>query len=179
MKFFEGCKLSPYTCPGGVLTIGYGETGKHVVPGLRLTNEQEADARLRARLAKEFEPAVRRHVKVTLAQHQFDALVSLSFNIGAGAFHRSTLLRKLNAGDVAGAAEQFHVWKWAGGSIQQSPPNQCDTWPQRRQRPRHRRHTPRPIPALCRFGVAAWSRPGALSRMNGRRRACKCRPLCE
>ncbi len=97
-----------------MLTIGYGETGKHVVPGLRLTNEQEADARLRARLAKEFEPAVRRHVKVTLAQHQFDALVSLSFNIGAGAFHRSTLLRKLNAGDVAGAAEQFHVWKWAG-----------------------------------------------------------------
>ncbi|MFN1124542.1 lysozyme [Xylella fastidiosa] len=118
IKFFEGCKLSPYTCPGGVLTIGYGETGKHVVPGLRLTNEQEADARLRARLAKEFEPAVRRHVKVTLAQHQFDALVSLSFNIGAGAFHRSTLLRKLNAGDVAGAAEQFHVWKWAGGRVQ-------------------------------------------------------------
>ncbi|MDS9989505.1 lysozyme, partial [Xylella fastidiosa] len=111
-------KLSSYTCPGGVLTIGYGETGNHVVPGLRLTNEQEADAMLRARLAKEFEPAVRRYVRVPLKQHQFDALVSLSFNIGAGAFHRSTLLRKLNAGDVAGAAQQFHVWKWAGGRVQ-------------------------------------------------------------
>ncbi|QJP49628.1 lysozyme [Xylella fastidiosa subsp. multiplex] len=119
IKFFEGCKLSPYTCSGGVLTIGYGETGKHVVPGLRLANEQEADAILRARLAKEFEPAVRRYVRVPLKQQQFDALVSLSFNIGVGAFHRSTLLRKLNAGDVAGAAEQFHVWKWAGDSIQQ------------------------------------------------------------
>ncbi len=73
---------------------------------------------LRARLAKEFEPAVRRYVRVPLKQHQFDALVSLSFNIGAGAFHRSTLLRKLNAGDVAGAAQQFHVWKWAGGRVQ-------------------------------------------------------------
>ncbi|WP_230951259.1 lysozyme, partial [Xylella fastidiosa] len=65
-----------------------------------------------------FEPAVRRYVRVPLKQQQFDALVSLSFNIGAGAFHRSTLLKRLNAGDVAGALEQFHVWKWAGGSIQ-------------------------------------------------------------
>ncbi|WGZ34139.1 lysozyme [Xylella fastidiosa] len=118
IKFFEGCKLNPYTCPGGVLTIGYGETGKHVTPDMCLANEQEADAMLRARLAKEFEPAVRRDVRVPLKQQQFDALVSLSFNIGAGAFHRSTLLKRLNAGDVAGAAEQFHVWKWAGGSIQ-------------------------------------------------------------
>ncbi|MRU22705.1 lysozyme, partial [Xylella fastidiosa subsp. multiplex] len=100
-------------------TIGYGETGKHVTPDMCLANEQEADAILRARLAKEFEPAVRRYVRVPLKQQQFDALVSLSFNIGVGAFHRSTLLRKLNAGDVAGAAEQFHVWKWAGDSIQQ------------------------------------------------------------
>ncbi|TVS40518.1 lysozyme, partial [Xylella fastidiosa subsp. multiplex] len=57
-------------------------------------------------------------MRVPLKQHQFDALVSLSFNIGACAFHRSTLLRKLNAGDVAGAAQQFHVWKWAGGRVQ-------------------------------------------------------------
>ncbi|ALR01593.1 lysozyme [Xylella fastidiosa] len=117
IKFFEGCKLNPYTCPGGVLTIGYGETGKHVRPDMRLANEQEADARLRARLAKEFEPAVRRYVRVPLKQHQFDALVSLSFNIGTGAFHRSTLLRKLNAGDVAGAAEQFGAWKFSSGRV--------------------------------------------------------------
>ncbi|MRT52129.1 lysozyme, partial [Xylella fastidiosa subsp. multiplex] len=45
-------------------------------------------------------------------------MVSLSFNIGVGAFHRSTLLKRLNAGDVAGAAQQFHVWKWAGGRVQ-------------------------------------------------------------
>ncbi|ALR06811.1 lysozyme [Xylella fastidiosa] len=118
IKFFEGLRLQAYLCEGGALTIGYGETGKHVTPDMCLANEQEADAMLRARLAKEFEPAVRRYVRVPLKQQQFDALVSLSFNIGTGAFHRSTLLRKLNAGDVAGALEQFHVWKWAGGSIQ-------------------------------------------------------------
>ncbi|MCP8325583.1 lysozyme [Xylella fastidiosa] len=118
IKFFEGLRLQAYICEGSALTIGYGETGKHVTPDMCLANEQEADAMLRARLAKEFEPAVRRYVRVPLKQQQFDALVSLSFNIGAGAFHRSTLLKRLNAGDVAGAAEQFHVWKWAGGRVQ-------------------------------------------------------------
>ncbi len=52
IKFFEGCKLSSYTCPGGVLTIGYGETGKHVVPGLRLANEQEADTTVTCTLSQ-------------------------------------------------------------------------------------------------------------------------------
>ncbi|ALQ96701.1 lysozyme [Xylella fastidiosa] len=111
IKFLEGLRLHAYRCDAGVWTIGYGETGKHVVPGMKLANEREADARLRARLAKECEPAVRRLVRVPLSQKQFDALVSLSFNIGVGAFQKSTLLRKLNAGDVAGAAEQFKVWK--------------------------------------------------------------------
>ncbi|MBS9446576.1 lysozyme, partial [Xylella fastidiosa subsp. multiplex] len=81
IKFFEGLRLQAYICEDGALTIGYGETGKHVTPDMCLANEQEADAMLRAQLAKEFEPAVRRYVHVPLKQHQFDALVSLSFNI--------------------------------------------------------------------------------------------------
>jgi lysozyme len=47
---------------------------------------------------------------VPLTQNQFDALVSLVFNIGGGAFRKSTLLKKLNAGDIQGAADQFLVW---------------------------------------------------------------------
>lgn len=50
-----------------------------------------------------------------LIQYQFDALVSLAFNIGEGAFRRSTLLKLLNRGDYKGASEQFLVWKNAGG----------------------------------------------------------------
>ena len=50
-----------------------------------------------------------------LNQNQFDALVSLVFNIGTGAFARSTLLKRLNVGDYNGAAEAFLMWRNAGG----------------------------------------------------------------
>jgi lysozyme len=64
---------------------------------------------------KIFERAVNGAVKVPLTQNQFDALVSLSYNIGVGAFKKSTLLKKLNSGDYKGAANQFDVWVNAGG----------------------------------------------------------------
>ena len=63
----------------------------------------EADAAIAER-------AVRAFVVVPLSQDQFDALVSFVYNVGANAFKNSTLLRKLNAGDVAGAVAQFAVW---------------------------------------------------------------------
>jgi uncharacterized membrane protein len=63
------------------------------------------------------EDAVRDLVKVALAQNEFDALVSLVFNIGAGAFGRSTLLRKLNDGDKAGAGAEFARWNQAAGKV--------------------------------------------------------------
>ena len=60
--------------------------------------------------------AVAKAVTVPLNQNQYDALTSLAYNIGTGAFQRSTLLRRLNAGDHAGAAEQFGVWVRSGGA---------------------------------------------------------------
>ena len=63
------------------------------------------------------EDAVKRLVNVPLTQGQFDALVSLTFNIGVAQFQKSTLLRKLNAGDLAGAAEEFLRWNKAGGKV--------------------------------------------------------------
>ena len=64
---------------------------------------------------KIFECTVNDAITGVLTQNQFDALVSLTYNIGSGAFKNSTLLKKLNAGDYKGAANQFDVWVNAGG----------------------------------------------------------------
>lgn len=113
---FEGLKLTAYRDVAGVLTIGYGHTGPDVTEGLTITRER-ADELLRADVAR-FEQAVTRLVKVPLTQSQFDALVSFSFNVGAGALERSTLLRLLNgAGSYADAADALLAWNRAGGQV--------------------------------------------------------------
>ena len=104
----EGLRLVAYLDSVGVWTIGYGDTGPDVVKGLVITKAQ-AEERLRKRL-REFEGYANRAVKVKLTQNQFDALVSLVYNIGPTNFISSTLLRKLNARDYVGAADQFLVW---------------------------------------------------------------------
>lgn len=114
---FEGLKLSAYDDGNGVWTIGYGTTrypnGKRVSEGDRCTLDQ-AKAYMQHDL-KIFERAINSSVKVPLKQNQFDALVSLTYNIGVGAFKNSTLLKKLNLGDYKEAANQFDVWVNAGG----------------------------------------------------------------
>lgn len=101
---------------GAPWTIGWGDTGPDVVEGLVIT-EQEADERFARRMALEFEHAVRQAVKVDLNQRQFDAVVSIFYNTGVGAMSGSTLVRMLNAGDFAGAAEQFPRWNMSGGAV--------------------------------------------------------------
>lgn len=109
IKKFEGCKLTPYRCPSGILTVGFGSTGPHVIAGKSIT-QAEADALLLADLSR-FESGV-----VALlggretAPGQFSALVSFAFNVGLFALSGSTLLRKHMAGDYAGAADQFLKW---------------------------------------------------------------------
>lgn len=121
IRQLEGEKLTAYPDIVGIWTIGVGHTGvvdgKPVARGMAITKEKSKEI-LTADL-KRFESAVNDAVKVTLTQNQFDALVSLAFNIGEGAFARSTLVNKLNAGDKKGAAEQFLVWKNAGGRVSQ------------------------------------------------------------
>lgn len=109
----EGNKLTAYYCPAGILTIGVGHTGPDVTPGMKITQAQ-SDALLSADLAK-FEKAVASAVKVPLTQNQFDALVSFTYNLGEGSLRSSTLLKRVNAGDMAGAATEFSKWNKAGG----------------------------------------------------------------
>lgn len=115
IKAFEGCKLTAYLCPAGVWTIGYGSTGPHVRKGLTITQDA-AEALLREDLER-FERGVSTAISVPLTDNQFAALVSLAFNVGTGAFSGSTLVRKLNANDFAGAADQFARWNKAGGRV--------------------------------------------------------------
>ena len=113
LEDYEGIRYVAYKCSAGIWTIGVGHTGPEVVEGLRATPEQ-VDAWLREDVV-EAEDAINRLVKVPLKQNQFDALVSFVYNVGAGAFSKSTMLRKLNAGDYAGAANEFPRWINAGG----------------------------------------------------------------
>lgn len=109
---FEGCKLTAYQDSAGVWTIGYGST-RGVQPGDVITQAQAVE--LLAADVERHADGVRRLVDVSLTQSQFDALVSFTFNVGVGALSRSTLLRKLNAGDYRGAADELLRWTKAGG----------------------------------------------------------------
>lgn len=110
---FEGCLLKASNKLDGVWTIGYGQTGRYYGKRVRrgmTTTKAEAHAWLRDHSIKTYEDAVTQAVKVPLNQNQFDALVSFTYNVGIGALKQSTALRKLNAGDYAGAADALTMW---------------------------------------------------------------------
>lgn len=114
IKQFEGCKLTAYKCPAGVWTIGYGHTAT-AKQGMTITQAKAIEL-LRNDLAR-FEAGVNTYVKVQINQNQFDALVSFSFNVGTGALKTSTLLKKLNAKDFKGAADEFLRWNKSNGKV--------------------------------------------------------------
>jgi lysozyme len=110
---FEGYNQFAYTpIPGDKLTIGFGHTA-NVKPG-DVVDIKTALALL-GNDVKEAEGAVKRCVKVDVSQNQFDALVSLTFNIGGAAFCNSTLLKCLNAGNMACVEKQWPRWCYSGG----------------------------------------------------------------
>ncbi|WP_368517439.1 lysozyme [Rhizobium sp.] len=118
IKSFEGCKLTAYPDPGTggePWTIGYGHTGPDVHKGLVITQAQ-ADALLVADLQK-FETGVAKLIKVDLTENQKGALVSFAYNCGLGNLTSSTLLKKVNAKDFAGARAEFGKWTKAAGSV--------------------------------------------------------------
>ncbi|MEB3790150.1 lysozyme [Acinetobacter sp. IK40] len=116
---FEDTKLQAYDDGVGVWTIG---TGTTVYPNGVKVKKGDTCTLAQAKTyfshdLKRFESSVNNLVKVPLSQNQFDALVSLVYNIGQTAFSESTLLKKLNAKDYQGAADQFPRWNKGGGKV--------------------------------------------------------------
>lgn len=113
IKEFEGLRLQAYKDIVGVPTIGYGST-KGVKMGMIITEDQAIDL-LRRDLNK-FVAAVNRLVEnENLTQPMFDALVSFCYNLGEGNLGKSTLLKRVNAGEFEAAADEFLKWNRAGG----------------------------------------------------------------
>lgn len=115
IKKWEGVKLTAYFCPANVATIGIGHTRtvtRADVHAQRRITTEEAE-RLLAKDLATFERGVLRLCTLPPNQNQFDAFVSLAFNIGLGAFERSTALRRHNAGDFDAAAGAIEMWNKA------------------------------------------------------------------
>ena len=116
----EGYRGTAYKDIGGVWTNGFGET-KGVKEGDRTTPERALVQLLVS--TNSHADRIRQCIKVPLHQYEFDAYVSLAYNIGTGAFCSSTLVRKLNAGDYDGACEQILRWNKVNGKVVQGLAN--------------------------------------------------------
>ena len=120
IKEFEGLRLEAYKDPVGIWTIGYGTTaaaGLGITPkaGVKIT-EAQAEGYLLAALDK-FAAGIRPAITAPINENEWGAFLSLAYNIGPGAFKKSSALRKFNAGDKAGAANAILLWNKAGGKV--------------------------------------------------------------
>lgn len=117
IKEFEGFSSTAYLCSAKKATIGYGNTfwedGTPVKIGDQISKER-AETLLK-HVVDNFSVAVEVDIKIEVTQNQFDAMVSLAYNIGLGAFKNSTLLRQLNRGDFVGASQEFLRWDKSNG----------------------------------------------------------------
>ncbi|RNI30942.1 lysozyme [Rufibacter immobilis] len=120
IKKHEGVEYRMYRDVAGYPTIGVGHlilaTEKHLLT--KTLTESEVDELLRKDIAR-FEKNLNAVVKVPLNQNQVDALLSLMFNIGSGAFNKSSILKRLNQKDYLRAANNFTLWNKAGGKVVQ------------------------------------------------------------
>jgi len=120
IKRFEGFSGNPYRCPADIPTIGYGSTryadGREVSMSDPAITEPQAIQLLADTLGR-YEKGVTGLATAPLTQSQFDALVSFAYNLGLGNLGNSTLLKKLNNRDYAGAADEFPRWVRGGGKI--------------------------------------------------------------
>tara|TARA_R100000388_G_C7220366_1_gene148599 strand:+ start:70 stop:513 length:444 start_codon:yes stop_codon:yes gene_type:complete len=114
IKHFEGCELESYLCSAGVLTIGYGTT-KNVVEGMKISQHQAEELLMKD--LEEFEEYVEDLIDVKLEQHQFDALVAWTYNLGPTNLKTSTLRKVLNKGAYDDVPEQMKRWNKAGGQV--------------------------------------------------------------
>jgi lysozyme len=128
IKSFEACKLKAYECPTSLafttkskkfFTIGWGNTyyeNGNKIKQKDVITQQRADELFEYTL-NEFEKEVTKLVRVKLTDNQLGALVSFAYNTGMGNFGSSTLLKKVNAKDFAGASGEFGKWVKGGGKV--------------------------------------------------------------
>ncbi len=114
IRRFEGCRLTPYICPAGVWTCGWGSTGPDVFPGRPWTQDY-ADRRM--------EQDALKFAKGTLAAcpdltgPALSAIADFAYNLGLGALRGSTLRKRINAGDMDAAKVELAKWVRGGGRV--------------------------------------------------------------
>lgn len=109
----EGVRFRPYQDVAGIRTVCYGHTGRDIIPG-KTYSQAECDALLRhdlATVARQIAP----YIHVPVPETTRGALYSFVYNVGVGHFSTSTLLQKINQGDIRGACDQLRRWRYAGG----------------------------------------------------------------
>ncbi|EEB2528134.1 glycoside hydrolase family protein [Salmonella enterica subsp. enterica serovar Kentucky] len=109
----EGVRYKPYRDVVGIWTVCYGHTGNDIMIGKNYTESQ-----CKALLNKDLNTVARQinpYIKVPIPETTRGALYSFVYNVGAGNFKTSTLLHKINQGDIKGACEQLRRWTYAGG----------------------------------------------------------------
>lgn len=114
IRRFEGCRLMPYYCPAGVLTCGWGSTGRDIVPGQAWTQEY-ADKRMESDALKFL-----KGTKVLCPDLNGDALCAIadfSYNLGLGRLRASTMRLRINDGDFDGARRELMKWTRGGGKV--------------------------------------------------------------
>jgi lysozyme len=112
IRRFEGCHLTPYRCPAGVWTCGWGSTGPDVFPGRPWTQEY-ADRRLTLDAARFASGA--QALCPDLQGDRLAAIADFAYNLGLARLSASTLRRRLNAGNIEGARLELGKWVYAGG----------------------------------------------------------------
>jgi len=120
IKEFEGFEPKAYRDPVGIWTIGYGTTemaGVGIDPQLGMTITQDDAERYLQLAVQKFAAKIEDMIDVPVTDNQFGALVSLAYNIGPTALAKSTVMKRLNAGDYQGAADAFAMWNKAGGKV--------------------------------------------------------------
>lgn len=121
IKRFEGCILSPYLCPAGVPTIGYGSTRYEDGTPVSLMDspitKERADELLRHEANQCARNVLRYSKTLAVDQRAFAAIIDFAFNLGSGAYRGSTLRKRIDAGDREGARKQIVRWNKAGGKV--------------------------------------------------------------
>jgi lysozyme len=118
---FEGIRLKPYKCSAGVSTIGIGSTYYEDKTRVKMSDPEitrDRAIQLFSNTAKQYQSAVRAFIKIELTQNQFDALVSLCYNIGPGNFSTSSLVKAINnKADKTEIEARWKLWNKAKGNV--------------------------------------------------------------